>query len=207
MHRLVKRTRLPRPGTVIACIALILSVGGTAYAAGVLPAGSVGTVQLKNDAVTSKKVKDGSLLARDFKAGQLPHGAQGATGPAGPAGSAGPAGPAGARGPAGPAGAGGAQGPPGFSSLTYVTQVHPPIPANTEYAEEVACSSGRHAIAGGVDSDGADLFVNSSYPSDGTGSGGHGSTAWTAFVGNSGTTAQGFTVFAICAEAGAVTGP
>jgi hypothetical protein len=49
----------------------------------VLPRRSVGTEQLQAGAVTAAKVKDRSLLARDFKAGQLPRGAQGPPGPAG----------------------------------------------------------------------------------------------------------------------------
>ncbi len=80
---------------VLACLALIVALGGTGYAAIVLPANSVGTKQLKNNAVSSIKVANGSLLKADFKAGQIPAGAQGPAGPAGPAGAAGAAGPAG----------------------------------------------------------------------------------------------------------------
>ena len=64
---------------------LVLS-GGTAYAAAKLAANSVGTANLKDNAVTSPKVLDGSLLTTDFKAGQLPAGPQGPQGPQGPAG-------------------------------------------------------------------------------------------------------------------------
>ena len=85
------RIRRPSPALVIACLALLIALGGTGYAALVLPANSVGTAQLKLNAVTSAKVKNGSLLRADFKAGQVPGGA---AGPAGPAGAAGPAGPA-----------------------------------------------------------------------------------------------------------------
>lgn len=75
---------------VVACLALIMALGGTSYAA-VLAANSVGTKQLKRNAVrtsdinraavTSVKVKDFSLLRKDFKSGQIP------AGPAGPAGA------------------------------------------------------------------------------------------------------------------------
>jgi hypothetical protein len=77
---------------VVATLALFVALGGSAYAAIKLPANSVGTVQLRDNAVVSSKVANGSLLAADFKAGQLP------AGPAGPAGPTGPAGPAGAPG-------------------------------------------------------------------------------------------------------------
>ena len=43
----------------------------------VIPRGSVGTLQLKNNAVTSAKVKNFSLLTVDFKRGQLPRGVSG----------------------------------------------------------------------------------------------------------------------------------
>ncbi len=48
--------------------------------------------------------------------------------------------------------------------------------------------------------------MNSSFPSDGTGSGDQGTTAWSARVDN---VAAGFhfTVYAVCAPAGTVTGP
>jgi hypothetical protein len=86
--RFVRRLR-PSPAMVIACVALSLVLGGTGYAAiQALPRNSVTTVQ----------VKDRSLLARDFKPGQLPRGAPGPAGAAGPAGPQGPAGPAGGSG-------------------------------------------------------------------------------------------------------------
>jgi hypothetical protein len=97
----------PSPALVLAALALAVALGGTGYAAIVLPAGSVGTPQLKNGAVNSLKVKNGSLLGEDFKAGQLP------VGPVGAAGAAGPAGPAGAAGAAGVAGVAGSEGPAG----------------------------------------------------------------------------------------------
>jgi hypothetical protein len=65
---------------VVACVALAVAVGGTSYAAFRLPAGSVGTVQLKNGAVTNSKVKRRSLTASVFKAGTLLRGAQGPQG-------------------------------------------------------------------------------------------------------------------------------
>jgi hypothetical protein len=87
---------------VVALLALFVAMGGVGYAAFKLPNNSVGSKQLKANAVNASKVKDGSLLAGDFKAGQLPAGQQGLKGdpclpsdPAckGPRGDTGPQGP------------------------------------------------------------------------------------------------------------------
>jgi hypothetical protein len=78
---------------VVACLALAVAMAGTGYAATALPRNSVGTLQLKNDAVTAAKVKNGTLLRADFRSGQVPAGPAGKAGPAGPTGPAGPAGP------------------------------------------------------------------------------------------------------------------
>jgi hypothetical protein len=83
MHRLLAHR--PSPAMVVACIALAIALGGTSYAAIVLPRNSVGNKQLRANAVTSGKVRNGSLQSRDFRAGQLPRGPRGAQGPPGPA--------------------------------------------------------------------------------------------------------------------------
>ena len=65
--------RMPSPAMVVACIALAVALSGTSYAKLLaLPFNSVGTPQLKQNAVISSKVKNNTLLAADFKAGQLP---------------------------------------------------------------------------------------------------------------------------------------
>lgn len=88
-RRLIHRVS---PATVLAALALLVALGGTSIAAVsiVVPKNSVGTAQLKNNAVVSAKVKNGSLRGADFAAGQLAAGPRGPTGPAGPAGPAGP---------------------------------------------------------------------------------------------------------------------
>ena len=84
---------------VMATAAMFIALGGGAYAAVKLPANSVGTRQLKRDAVNSSRVRDGSLRAKDFERGQVPAavpgtpGSKGDPGPAGPHGAAGPRGP------------------------------------------------------------------------------------------------------------------
>lgn len=96
--------RRPSAAMIVSLIALFVALGGSAYAALRLPAGSVGSKQLKNGAVSEAKLKNGavtarklrnnsvtaatvkdhSLLAKDFKPGQLPKGDRGLQGPPGP---------------------------------------------------------------------------------------------------------------------------
>jgi hypothetical protein len=91
--RTLLREHRPAPAMVVASIALLVALGGTSMAAVVnVPLLSVGTPQLKSNAVISAKVKNRSLLAVDFKKGQLPKGPRGPQGPAGPSGVQGPAG-------------------------------------------------------------------------------------------------------------------
>jgi len=54
----------PSPAMVVACVALAVALGGSAYAVTSLPDNSVGTKQLKDRAVTRKKIKDGALTGR-----------------------------------------------------------------------------------------------------------------------------------------------
>lgn len=100
----------PSPAMVVACIALAVALGGTSYAAISLPRNSVGTAQLKRNAVNSTKVRNFSLLRADFKRGQLPAGPRGPQGPQGPPG---PPGATGATGAPGAKGDKGDQGEPG----------------------------------------------------------------------------------------------
>ena len=101
--------------TIIAVTALAVAVLGStplghAAARLVLPKDSVGSGQLKANAVTGVKVKNGTLTAAKFKKGQLPVGPQG---PKGDPGAQGPKGDPGAQGPKGDPGAQGLQGDPG----------------------------------------------------------------------------------------------
>lgn len=103
------------PSLAISCLALFVSLGGTGYAVSRLPANSVGTAQLKRNAVTGTKVKNHSLRAADFAAGQIPAGRRG---PQGPQGDAGPAGQQGVKGDPGATGATGAPGAKGDTGNT-----------------------------------------------------------------------------------------
>jgi hypothetical protein len=96
------RAGRPSPATVIALLALFCSLGGTGYAAVQLGKGAVKSRNLASGSVTSAKVKDRSLLARDFKPGQLRAGPAGAQGGKGDRGDSGPKGDQGTPGAPGP---------------------------------------------------------------------------------------------------------
>ena len=56
-----KRSKRPSPEMIVAIIALVAALGGTAYAAGLAPKNSVGAKQLKGKAVTTGKIANGSV--------------------------------------------------------------------------------------------------------------------------------------------------
>lgn len=121
---------------VTSSIALFIALGGVSYAATALPSNSVGTLQIKEKAVTGAKLADGAVVAGKIGPGavgvsNLGPGAQlalkGATGPAGTKGdkgvpgtpgAKGETGAAGARGPEGPRGETGPQGPAGSAAIS-----------------------------------------------------------------------------------------
>jgi hypothetical protein len=86
------RSYRPSHATAVAYLALFVALGGSSYAAVTLKRNSVKGRHIAKNAVTSPKVKDWSLLARDFAAGQLPQGERGRQGEEGPMGLQGPKG-------------------------------------------------------------------------------------------------------------------
>src|SRR3954452_8414729 len=123
----------PSPAMVVAVLALFIAMAGTSYAAIKLPANSVGSKQIKTNAVVSSKIKDGSLTRKDFAASQLPAGAQGLPGLTGAAGAP---------------GAQGAQGPEGQPAVTFINVVSS---ATGTGAQTANCPAGEIATGGGGD--------------------------------------------------------
>jgi hypothetical protein len=164
--------RLPRrPGhaTVVAYLALFVALGGTSYAALSISGknvknGSLTGADLKNNSVASADVRDRGLLAKDFKAGQLP---------------AGPTGPTGAPGVPGLPGAAGSSG---LSKAYYVTRTtaENPLPnALTTVARVTGLPAGKYLITGtatAVNFDNPADFVRCVIRVNGEDSGG--SAAW-----------------------------
>jgi hypothetical protein len=75
---------------VTASLALFIALGGTSYA---ISRNSVGTRELKNGAVTSAKIRNGSIQPLDLSAKAAFAGPRGPRGEPGPAGATGPPGP------------------------------------------------------------------------------------------------------------------
>jgi hypothetical protein len=111
----------PSYANVASTVALVLALSSGAYAATTtLPRNSVGTPQLKSDAVTGAKVLDGSLRRKDLALGSLPSPEPGAPGPSGPAGPSGPPGPSGSPGAPGSVGP---SGPPGSDAAQSIVEI------------------------------------------------------------------------------------
>ena len=193
----IRRIPRPSPAMVVACIALGVALGGTSFAtvSGLIPRKSVGTLQLKNNAVTSAKVQNFSLRAWDFRRGDLPHGPKGAVGRQGPAGPQGLAGPQGPQGPAGVIG----DVTPQAASVTIPGNVA----GNGLYvtkAVQTKCPAGERAISGGTtwsdDSDDQELMTAYSRPVLEAGK----AVGWRARGGSDVATDRVFTVQVLCAK-------
>jgi hypothetical protein len=177
---------------VMATAAVFLALGGVSYAAVAIPKNSVGNPQLRANAVTTGKIKNGTLLAADFEPGELPRGATGAPGTAGVTGLQGPQGPQGQQGQKGQPGM---PGMPGISNYQVVVNPEIAAPAGTQTSNSADCPadtmviSGGVAIAGGISTS---VNVNSSYPIVNA-------DKWEAIVNNNSTTPTLFDVVVICA--------
>ena len=174
----------PSPAMVVAFIALFVAIGGSSYAVTRLPSGSVGSKQLKKNAVTGAKVKNRSLTVADIKVASL----------------------AGVASAVSAASATHANAAAGLDKISYVNApagvpaAPPPDPAGNQgtvvAGASATCPPGMFAIGGGVGvDDNTNTSVVDSFPQPG----GH---AWSARVDNNDpSAAHGFTVVAVCVPA------
>ena len=127
----------------VSMVALFVALGGTSYAAVKLPKNSVGSAQIKTAGVGSSDVKNNSLRAVDFRAGELPAGQQGQQG---------------LQGPKGDPGTNGTNGQDGVVGAVTVQRTDVALADNTTQAVEASCPAGQKAISGGssVDQTGSD---------------------------------------------------
>ena len=190
--------RRPSPAMIVACLALAVSLSGVGYATTALPRNSVGAVQIKKDAIVSLKVKDGTLLAADFKPGEIPAGdagAVGAAGPAGPKGDRGDKGAKGDKGSKGNKGDPGLPGPPGTSGYSVSQAVSGPLTMHAFTTVTAVCSSGKVVGGGGdvngVYPDGHSASIITSQPNNFN-------TGWTVTMAHPGQVPSNLQAFTIC---------
>ncbi|HEX7291357.1 MAG TPA: hypothetical protein VF250_09550 [Conexibacter sp.] len=115
----------PSPAMVVACIAVVLALTGSAFAAALITGADI-----QNGSITRADLSRGTINSLKGKTGRRgPSGRDGFTGARGPQGDTGPAGPQGPAGPVGPAGPKGnvgdtgAQGPIGRTGAQGVQGV------------------------------------------------------------------------------------
>jgi hypothetical protein len=165
---------------VTATLALFVALGGGAYAATALPAYSVGSKQLKRNAVVTSKIKNNSisgakLLDNSLAGADINESTLAKVPSAAVADTATRA---------------------ALDSAAYKTATGTAAAGSPANAATATCDSGQHVVGGGVKLDNAKIgLINDSYPD-------MSNTAWTAHVGNgsSGSSAASFnfTVYAIC---------
>ena len=180
----------PVLAVLVATIALLLTIGGTAAAAKLITGNDI-----ENGSLTGKDVKNKSLTRKDFKGS--------VKGPAGPAGAQGAAGSAGAQGAAGSAGA---TGPAGLVSLQYVEGPTIPLLAGTGVGGNVLCPVGTSVVSGGGRpmTVGPDVILDSSLPIDGVDADTVPDDGWAVNYNNPTASNSNFRVNAVCAVVGSV---
>lgn len=116
--------RLPSVALMVASLALLVALGGSAVAASALARNSVGEIHLRTGAVTSAKVRDGSVRTVDLTAA-----ARDAL--------------------RGPAGREGAPGTPGVSGVVLVG-ISSAFDSSREKTVVVRCPDGTKLVGGGA---------------------------------------------------------
>ncbi len=136
---------LKNPTTILALLALFVSLGAGAAVAG----HAINGKSIKNHSISLTKLSKSAISALSGKSGPKGDtGPQGPSGPSGPAGAKGatgnqgPVGVTGARGPIGPVGATGVQGPRGNLGVTGADGVVP------IYNTAGAVKASQHAVTG-----------------------------------------------------------
>ena len=190
------RKHRPSPALVIACVALLISLGGTGYATVLqVPRNSVGTLQLQRNAVKAAKIApnavraghvlNGTLLVEDFKSGQIPQGP---------------------KGDKGDKGAKGDKGDPGATNVVARTTTGVTLPANSSTYRTTMCESGERAVGGSAGLDGTIVFpapgqLNWPVEADGTPpEAGDTPVGWFATATNPTTAAHPASWYVICAR-------
>jgi hypothetical protein len=204
------KPRRPSASLVISMLALVVALGGTAYAAATLPKNSVGTKQLKNKAVTTSKIANGAVTGAKVNLSTL-----GTVPSARTAGSATTAASATSAGNATTAdnalALGGAPSSAFLKGTITVIASGPTVASGSFGIQRADCPAGYQAVGGGVDPDSVltEVVTMSNPIVNGNARMGlnpdgqnPAATGWAAAVLNNGGGTQSFKVGAICAPTG-----
>ena len=178
----------------LALLALFVALGGTSYATVLnVPKASVGTPELKRNAVKAAKIApnavrtahvlNGSLLADDFRSGQIP------------------------QGPKGEKGEKGDKGDPGATNVIVRTQNPCPggLPTNVHCVMRPMCEAGERAVGGGAGfaTNAGDEELQQSYPVEADQSAaeaGDTPVGWLSIIENKAAAIQVPTAYVVCAR-------
>ena len=143
LRRITKHVRTH----LVGYLALFVALGGTSYAAIILPKDSVTGVQVKDKSLTGADIKDGSLRKKDFKSGDLPAGERGPQGPQGVSGAPGQGGNNGSNGSNGSDGHTVLTRARGQGAMSTSGLIDTPFPLNnatfTQRADQIAIFQGQ----------------------------------------------------------------
>jgi hypothetical protein len=173
--------RLPSASMIVALLALVVAMSGTAAAASL---------------ITSKNIKDGTIQTKDLS--------KRAISSLRPAPVAGVPGPAGPKGDAGEPGKDGAQGSPGPVQLVYRTATSAKLAPGTVGGYAIGCPASAPNVIGGGFTNKAindNLHVIGSYPIDGVDADSIPDDNWEVIVKNAGAAQETLTVWAVCTQA------
>jgi Collagen triple helix repeat (20 copies) len=177
---------MSRLALVVAVTALIAALLGStpvgeAARDAVFPRNSVGTVQLKTGAVTSAKVRDGTIAGIDLaRSARTP-------GPPGPKGNTGEKGDRGEKGDKGN------KGDPGLAGYELVQGPLVAIAANQQLDTVVSCPAGKKPIGGGGWFPGGYIWRSHAFPVTNP-------TGWVAGFRNINSSAGSVRAYVVCAS-------
>jgi hypothetical protein len=125
---------------VTATLALFVALGGGAYAATALPANSVGSAQLKKNAVVTAKIKNDAVTGKDIRESTLAKVANAAAADTATKAAA-------------------------LDTVTYKTATGTAAASSAARTATATCDSGQHVVGGGVKLDNPGIgVINDSYP-------------------------------------------
>lgn len=141
----------------VAAVAVVLSIGGTATAGGLITG-----EKIRDGSLSGADIRDGSITRGDLSASASAAARRGQRGPRGPRGRRGPAGVPGPTGPGGPSGPPGPQGATGIATIVTGETDYTACSGTGDCAVEIVtamCPPGTKPLSGGYSLIGAEATI------------------------------------------------